>query len=100
MSCATPEGGVDLTGVDLTRQSVICGTVRIGDAVPRAAYVRLLDRSGEFVAEVKADAAGEFRFFAAPGLWTLRALGPGVSGEVEVDVAGPGRSDVDLMMVA
>ena len=40
----------------------------------RARYVRLLDATGEFTAEVVSSATGEFRFFAAPGTWTVRAL--------------------------
>ena len=40
------------------------------------AYVRLLDRTGEFTAEVPTSATGHFRFFAAPGEWTLRTLAP------------------------
>ena len=30
--------------------------------------------AGEFTAEVVTSPAGQFRFFAAPGNWTLRAL--------------------------
>ena len=40
------------------------------------AYVRLLDRTGEFTAEVPTSATGHFRFFAGPGEWTLRTLAP------------------------
>ena len=40
------------------------------------AYVRLLDRTGEFTAEVPTSATGHFRFFAGPGDWTLRTLAP------------------------
>ena len=40
----------------------------------RGAYVRLLDSSGEFTAEVPTSATGHFRFFAADGNWTLRTL--------------------------
>ena len=47
--------------------------MRAARPVPRA-YVRLLDGTGEFTAEVQASATGKFRFFAAPGDWTLRAL--------------------------
>lgn len=98
MSCSAPEGGVDLAGVDLSRATVICGTVRQDGVVPRAAYVRLLDGSGDFVAEVKADRGGEFRFFAAPGSWRVRALGPGTAAEESVVVPGPGRTDVALLL--
>jgi len=67
--------------VDLTSETVIQGQVlREGSPVP-AAYVRLLDAGGEFTAEVKTSAEGRFRFFAAPGQWTLRALSAGGSAE-------------------
>ena len=38
--------------------------------------MRLLDRSGEFTAEVPTSATGHFRFFAGEGEWTLRPLAP------------------------
>ena len=47
-------------------------------------YVRLLDASGEFTAEVVTSATGAFRFFARPGSWTVRALVAGASGQAEV----------------
>ncbi len=76
MSCASPEGGHSLEGVNLATQAVIQGAVvRDGEPV-HGAYVRLLDRSGEFTAEVPTNAAGEFRFFAGDGEWTLRTLAP------------------------
>ena len=37
---------------------------------------RLLDRTGEFTAEVPTSATGHFRFFANTGRWTLRTLAP------------------------
>jgi hypothetical protein len=46
--------------------------------------VRLLDATGEFTAEVPTSATGHFRFFAAPGSWTLRTLAPGASVDREV----------------
>ena len=49
--------------------------VRAGEPVSNA-YVRLLDRSGEFTAEVPTSATGHFRFFAGDGDWTLRTLAP------------------------
>ena len=49
--------------------------VRDGEPVPNA-YVRLLDRTGEFTAEVPTSATGHFRFFAGNGEWTLRTLAP------------------------
>ena len=76
MSCGAPEGGVALADVDATREAVVQGrVVRDGGPVGNA-YVRLLDRTGEFTAEVPTDEQGRFRFFAADGDWTLRTLAP------------------------
>jgi Protein of unknown function (DUF1416) len=74
--CVAPEGGVALDGVDVSKEAIIEGVVTRDDRPVRGAYVRLLDGSGEFTAEVPTSAAGEFRFFAAPGQWTLRTLSP------------------------
>ena len=55
-------------GVDLAKETVIQGVVVRRTAPPVAgAYVRLLDATGEFTAEVVTSATGDFRFFAAPG---------------------------------
>jgi hypothetical protein len=62
--------------VNVSKEAVIQGVVTRDDHPLRGAYVRLLDRSGEFTAEVPTSEAGEFRFFAAPGQWTLRTLAP------------------------
>jgi hypothetical protein len=57
-------------------QAVVQGRVtRDGEAVP-VGYARLLNEGGEFVAEVPLGADGGFRFFAAPGRWTVRVLAP------------------------
>ena len=74
--CGATTGGVSLDGVDVAKESVIQGVVRRGDQPVGNAYVRLLDRTGEFTAEVPTSATGHFRFFAAPGEWTLRTLAP------------------------
>jgi hypothetical protein len=58
-------------------QAVVEGRVtRDGEAVP-VGYARLLNEGGEFVAEVPLGSDGGFRFFAAPGSWTVRVLAPG-----------------------
>jgi hypothetical protein len=81
--------------VDPATATIIQGRVlRSGEPVP-AAYVRLLDGSGDFTAEVVASATGAFRFFAAPGSWTVRALAPGGSGEQAVE-AKIGFTKVEL----
>jgi aminoglycoside phosphotransferase (APT) family kinase protein len=74
--CVAPEGGVALEDVDVSKEAVIQGVVTRGDQPVQSAYVRLLDRTGEFTAEVQTSDAGGFRFFAAPGRWTLRTLAP------------------------
>ena len=74
--CGAIRGGPSLEGVDVANEAVIQGVVtRDGQPVGNA-YVRLLDRSGEFTAEVPTSATGQFRFFAGPGDWTLRTLAP------------------------
>ena len=74
--CGAPVGGAALDGVDLSRAAVVTGVVRRDGAPLAGAYVRLLDSSGEFTAEVPTGDDGVFRFFAAPGSWTLRTLAP------------------------
>jgi hypothetical protein len=73
--CGAPEQGAPIpAGVDIEKETVITGRVCAGDDPVAGAYVRLLDSTGEFTAEVVTSPAGQFRFFAAPGTWTLRAL--------------------------
>ena len=79
--CGAVKGGLSLDGVDLAKEAVIQGQVlrrsETGDGEPVGnAYVRLLDRTGEFTAEVPTSATGQFRFFAGDGEWTLRTLAP------------------------
>ena len=74
--CGATAGGPSLDGVDVATESIIQGVVVHDDEPVGGAYVRLLDRSGEFAAEVPTSATGQFRFFAAPGSWTLRTLAP------------------------
>jgi hypothetical protein len=75
MSCAAPEGGHALPTSTAGSESVIQGCVLRGGE-PVRSYVRLLDGTGEFTAEVPTGDDGQFRFFAAPGEWTLRTLAP------------------------
>ena len=84
--CGAPDQAAELPpSVDLAKETVITGTVRASSGEPVAgAYVRLLDASGEFTAEVVTSPAGQFRFFAAPGTWTLRALSREGNGDAAV----------------
>ncbi|HYJ27752.1 MAG TPA: DUF1416 domain-containing protein [Nocardioides sp.] len=79
--CGAKEGGLSLDGVNVAKEAVIQGQVLRGGAGEHGepvsnAYVRLLDRTGEFTAEVPTSATGHFRFFAGDGEWTLRTLAP------------------------
>jgi hypothetical protein len=74
--CGATRGGLSLDGVDTKKEAIVQGQVlRDGEPVSTA-YVRLLDRTGEFTAEVPTSATGHFRFFAGDGDWTLRTLAP------------------------
>ena len=79
--CGAPKQGGGLEGIDLSTQTVIQGQVWHDGAPVAGAYVRLLDTTDEFTAEVVTSPEGEFRFFAAPGEWKLRTLSPMGRGE-------------------
>jgi hypothetical protein len=57
-------------------EAVVHGFVTREGSPLAGAYVRLLDRTGEFTAEVPTSATGHFRFFAGDGEWTVRTLAP------------------------
>jgi hypothetical protein len=87
--CAAPDQAAPLpASVDLEKETVISGVVlAAADGAPVAGgYVRLLDATGEFTAEVVTSAVGQFRFFAAPGRWTLRVLSRSGTGDAAVTV--------------
>ena len=93
-TCGATPGGPSLDGIDVTTQTIIQGVVlRDGDdGVPNGtpvgnAHVRLLDRDGEFTAELPTNLKGPFRFFAAPGAWTLVVQAPGARVEQAVIAA-------------
>lgn len=94
--CTAPVGGVSVEGIDVSKETVIQGSVvKAGEPVG-GAYVRLLDGSHEFTAEVVTSATGQFRFFAAPGSWTLLALAPGARGETAVSAEQGEITEVEL----
>jgi len=89
--CGAPEQTAELpAGTDLTKESVLVGKVTASGSPIGGAYVRLLDGGGEFTAEVVSSASGDYRFFARPGTWTVRALSRSGNGQTEVTVDGPG----------
>ena len=82
--CGAPQQGGALAGIDLSTQTVIQGQVWHDGAPVAGAYVRLLDATDEFTAEVVTSPEGEFRFFAAPGKWKVRSLAYLGRGEIVV----------------
>ena len=81
--CGATTGGLSREGIDVSKETIIEGTIQ-RDGTPVTGYVRLLNEDGEFTAEVPTSATGAFRFFAAPGSWTLRALVPGGTSDRKV----------------
>ena len=100
-TCGARPGGPSTDGIDLSKQTVIQGQIlRDGssDSVPNGTavtngHVRLLDSTGEFTAEVPTNAEGQFRFFAAPGTWTLVVQAPGARVEKRVIATQGNASD-------
>jgi hypothetical protein len=73
--CGAPAGGAPIK--DAGNQAIVQGKVTKDGAPVPVGYARLLNAGGDFVAEVPLGDDGGFRFFAAPGNWTLRILAPG-----------------------
>ena|SRR2546429_5732394 len=97
MSCGAPEQTADLPStVDVEREVVLNGQVTSAGGPVGGAFVRLLDAGGEFTAEVVSSPEGHFRFFAAPGEWTVRALHRTGNGETKVTAEGPGLHPVSV----
>ena len=97
MSAISTQERVLPADVDLDKETVIAGRVldNSGQTVAGAS-VRLLDDSQEFTAELIATASGDFRFFAAPGTWTVRALSLSGQGDVTVAPVGAGIHEIDV----
>ena len=96
--CASPKQGGSLAGIDLSTQTVIQGQVWHDGNPVAGAYVRLLDSTDEFTAEVVTSPEDEFRFFAAPGDWKLRSLAP-VGRAERVLAAEVGLNETTLAIV-
>ncbi len=96
--CTAPVGGVSLEGIDVAKETVIQGQVLKDGQPVGGAYVRLHDGSNEFTAEVVTSATGQFRFFAAPGSWTVLALAPGARGEQAISAEQGEVTEVELSL--
>ena len=95
--CGAPEQTPTLpAGIDLETETVIYGVVSKDEIPVPGAYVRLLDATGEFTAEVVTSATGDFRFFAAPGKWTLSVLHRDGKVRRDVQAVQPGLVQVPL----
>jgi len=87
--CGAPAGGIRVTE-GAGDQAVVRGHVTSAGAPVPSGYARLLNSSGEFVAEVPLGEDGGFTFYAAPGDWTLRVLAPGGVRAERAVTAGTG----------
>ena len=97
--CGAPEQTPTLpAGIDIEKETVIYGVVSKDEAPVPGAYVRLLDGTGEFTAEVVTSATGDFRFFAAPGSWTLSVLHKDGKVRRDVTATGPGFVEAPLTL--
>jgi hypothetical protein len=92
--CGAQAGGPDASTIK-PGETTIQGSVTKGGE-PVTGYVRLLDSTGEFTAEVVSSASGTFRFFAAPGSWTVRALSRSGNGQSELSPDGPGLHQTEI----
>ncbi|MEV4311826.1 DUF1416 domain-containing protein [Actinocrispum sp. NPDC049592] len=90
--CGAPDQSAPLG--DVSGETVLTGRVLAGEAPVGGAFVRLLDGNGDFTGEVVSSPDGEFRFYAAPGSWTVRALHRTGNGEASVTANGPGIHEV------
>ena len=88
--CGAPAGGAAVPA-GASVEAVIEGHVTRAGAPLPAGYARLLNDGGEFVAEVPLGEDGGFRFFAAPGTWTVRVLAPGGVSADQTVTAGYGQ---------
>lgn len=94
--CGATTGGLAVEGIDVTKEAVIQGRVLRGGQPVSSAYVRLLDATGEFTAEVPTSATGHFRFFAGDGNWTLRTLAPGATTDRSVVAARGSVVEIEI----
>jgi hypothetical protein len=94
--CGAKVGGPDLAGVDVGSATIIQGQVVCEGEPVAGAFVRLLDATGEFTAEVVTSATGQYRFFARPGRWTVRALSWRGNGDAEVGAAQGVVSEAEI----
>ncbi len=97
-SCAPIAADVEIDAALLATQTVIAG-VACKDGEPiSVGYARLLDSSGEFVAEVPLTKSGGYRFFARPGEWTIKLLAAGHNVEQKVTAVSGANLDKNFVL--
>ncbi|MTD58079.1 DUF1416 domain-containing protein [Amycolatopsis pithecellobii] len=94
--CGAPTQTATPADIDTQGQVVVAGKVSGNGGPLGGAYVRLLNGDGDFAGEVQASPDGDFRFYAAPGAWTVRALHRSGNGEASVTAEGPGLHQVAI----
>lgn len=94
--CGAPAQTATPSSYDTQGQVVVAGKVNGAGGPVGGAYVRLLNVDGEFVGEVQASPEGDFRFYAAAGEWTVRALHASGNGEAKVVTGEPGLYEVPI----
>ncbi|EFL40618.1 conserved hypothetical protein [Streptomyces griseoflavus Tu4000] len=92
--CGAKAGGPDASTIKPGETTIQGSVTRDGE--PVTGYVRLLDSTGEFTAEVPTSATGQFRFYAAEGTWTVRALVPGGTADRTVVAQQGGLAEVAI----
>ena len=102
--CGAPAGGFSVSSATgsqgtLGGQAIVEGHVTREGAPVSTGYARLLGSGDEFVAEVPLGDDGGFRFFAAPGSWTLRVLAPnGLRAEQSVQADHGQVTEVEVSL--
>src|SRR2546421_9104392 len=94
--CGAPVQTATPGDLDTRGEIVLAGKVNGNDGPVGGAYVRLLNGDGDFAGEVQASPEGDFRFYAAPGAWKVRALHRTGNGEASVTAEGPGLHQVAI----
>lgn len=94
--CGAPAQTATPSSFDTQGQIVVAGKVNGTQGPVGGAWVRLLNGDGDFVGEVQASPEGDFRFYAAAGDWTVRALHASGNGEAKVTTGEAGLYEVPI----
>lgn len=94
--CGAPVQTATPSNFDTSGQYVVAGKVSGAEGPVGGAYVRLLNGDGQFVGEVQASPEGDFRFYAAEGTWTVRALHASGNGEATITTGEAGLYEVPV----